>query len=387
MGRSVVIPEKNGGACLGKDMEFVECSEECNDEDGKDVTESNLNIDNNDEEIVVETVTESANMKGENAGEELAILNEEKEDPNNDVETVTKIASEEFEQTTRIEGIVEEPVTMLVNDSNEKNKETDTEQTGDNEDEMVTKPMDEDIFMDGSGVTIINEETTESQNNIGETNTDMLSENGESIEETTVAINEEDDSFGRKIPTETADPAKEITTTLMVSPDSETTTESIGDNSEVMESLEPELELDISETETTTKISDETEPELSIDIQDAVENRSQSESTTMNEEDVNSDDNEDNKIVFPLSEDVEIVTTTRAPAENSDSEETSFTDIPERTSMNTGANEETNGSAQMPDTSVAVVKEENEEDPDELTTISYGTESATESKYSEENEK
>merc|ERR1712123_165368 len=112
-----------------------------------DVPESNLNIDNNgeettpsnDEEIVEETVTESANMKGENADEELAILNEEKEDPNNDVETVTKIASEDFEQTTGIEEIVEETVTMLVNDSNEKNKETDTEQTGDNEEEMVTK--------------------------------------------------------------------------------------------------------------------------------------------------------------------------------------------------------------------------------------------------------
>merc|ERR1712106_142383 len=47
--RSVVIPEKNGGACLGKDLEFVECSEECNDEDGKDVTESNFIIVNNGE--------------------------------------------------------------------------------------------------------------------------------------------------------------------------------------------------------------------------------------------------------------------------------------------------------------------------------------------------
>jgi len=144
--------------------------------------------------------------------------------------------------------------------------------------------------------------------------------------------------------------------------------------------------LDISETEITTKISDETEPELSIDIQDTVENRSQSESTKINEEDFNSDDNEDNKIVFPLSEDVEIITTTRAPTENSDTEETSFTDIPDRTSMNTGANKETNESTQLPDTSVAV-EEENDEDTDELTTISYGTESATESKDSEENEK
>jgi len=285
--RSVVLPEKNGGACPGGFKEVVDCSTDCEDKDENETTESSIIASTDDN---AETTTSNAKESEETATESQteeqtedgsALANELEDDIE---ETVTKSESHDGEkegsgttisdEQTTVANIIEEVVTILPN----QNVKSNTEKSSEDKEvaETVTMQADENTTKEDleSG-----EATTEFGENFQEVTTDVSNQNDNNNEQTTMSSDdgELDDAFGRRITTDATGQTEEIDGITIAVTDLETTTESKGETSD-----------------------EEKEKEDMKDI----------------------DKDEDTRIVFPLTEDVEIIPTTKSTEENLTTENT-----------------------------------------------------------------
>jgi len=279
--RSVVLPEKNGGACPGRFKEVVDCSTDCEDENENETTESSLNASNDEN---AETTTSSMKESEETATEsqteeqteEGSTLDTEPKD--NIEETGTKSESNDEEkegsgttianEQTTVANSIEEVITILPNE----NVKSNTDETSEDKEtaETVTMQADENSTKEDleSG-----EETTEFGQDFQEVTTDVSNQDDNNNEQTTMSSDDEelDEAFGRRITTDSTGQTEEIDGITMTVTDLETTTESKGETND--EEIENDEMKDI-------------------------------------------DNDEDPRIVFPLNEDVEIILTTKSPEEN-----------------------------------------------------------------------
>jgi len=326
--RSVVLPEKNGGACPGRFKEVVDCSTDCEDKNENETTESNIlaGTDDNSETTTTnvkeseETATEALTEEQTEAG---STLDDESED--NIEETVTKSeisdgekeesGTTDLDEQTTVANKIEEVITILPNE----NVKSNTEESSEDEEtaETVTVQADESSTKDNIESS---EDTTEFGENFQEVTTDVSNQNDNNTEQTTMFSDdgELDDAFGRRITTDATGQTEEIDGITIEVTDLETTTESKGDTSD-----------------------DEKESEERKDI----------------------DSDEDTRIVFPLNEDVEIIPTTKSPEED-------FT---------TMSTKETETKTESPFTSVDMVDEE-------TTEFTTTTLDETEGQFAEEND-
>merc|ERR1712013_670847 len=229
--RSVVLPEKNGGACPGRFKEVVDCSTDCEDKNENKTTESNIlaSTDDNAETTTInvkeseENATESQTEEQTEAG---STLDDESED--NIKETVTKSESSDGEkegsgttaldEQTTVANKIEEVITILPNE----NVKSTTEDSSEDEEtaETVTVQADESSTKDDI-------ESSEDSDEAAQTiTTDVSNQNDNINEQTTMSDDGElDDAFGRKITTDATGQAEEIDGITIQVTDLETTTE------------------------------------------------------------------------------------------------------------------------------------------------------------------
>jgi len=305
--RSVVLPEKNGGACPGRFKEVVECSSECNEETEEDntTTESSILVKDGDDE---QTTTSSIGEESEDAAdddtttESVAEKDEDIEDTVTEAES--KTTQEEgsgittLDEQTTVPNIAEEVITVLPNDVKPVGEDdSDKDEMA----ETTTMKAEENVTKDDVKLNAIDEQTTEIGDNIQETTTSYSKQ-----DDTTTLSGEEvelDDAFGRKITTDASTMPDEIAGITIGVTDLETITESATDT-----------------------MDDEKEIE-------------------------GSGNDEDTKIIFPLNEDVEIisVTTTKSP---------DTTEMPTQQDEAKQDNEEMKSETESPSTSVDMVNED-----------------------------
>merc|ERR1719347_133165 len=204
------------------------------------------------------------------------------------------------EQTT-VPNIAEEVITVLPNDVKPAGEdESDKDETA----ETTTMKAEENITKDDVKLNAIDEQTTEIGDNFQETTT-SYSKQDDIYEQTTLSGEEVelDDAFGRKITTDASTMPDEIAGITIGVTDLETITESATDNTD-----------------------DEKEIE-------------------------GSGNEEDTKIIFPLNEDVEIisVTTTKSP---------DTTEMPTQQDEAKQDNEEMKSETESPSTSLDMANED-----------------------------
>ena len=323
--RTVVLPAKNGGACPGRFKEFVECSVECDGEEQNVVTESNDRLEDIATGIDEQGVSESGN------NDELTTVSASEDENEDTAEAVSVSFIADGTEDDEEETVTEVVSTDNADDGSELDhdyKQTTMSFSDDEEEGIVVDAVTESVRGDEEVLTV----------DVG------------NDEQTTIPVNEDEseDSFGRRIPqetTESQEPAEDITESSMVVSDQETTTK---DN----------IELTTDASEET--ILDEEEPET----------------------DIKNEDIEDQKIVFPLIEDVEIIPTTEAYTSNSlttlkDTQNIENDDVKDikvtEIATVTATPDEMNDNTDLPDFSIDNPQEDIGEDvqiTQEMTTIS-----------------
>jgi len=125
--RSVVLLEKNGGACPGRSKEFVECEEECEEQDL--VTESNNALEDiateseNYDELTTASATEDEN---EDHTEEVTISSSADGTEADEEKTVTQVVTKDkAEDGSELEHDYEQ-TTILVSEDNVVDALTET---------------------------------------------------------------------------------------------------------------------------------------------------------------------------------------------------------------------------------------------------------------------
>ena len=190
--RTVAVPEKNGGSCLGSDQEFVECEEICEETDSS--------TDEPSVEVVTSVSTETGD-EGEGRADTIdtTLANEVTEKTTDGPIEVTEQTIENLEPETEID--VEDNV---MDQSSEMESTTDTAETSGEVEQSLDqsteeqKPTTEEIVTEATTGA-----ETEKDENVTETDEGIiypLSEDPTETETTTAALEEED--FGRKLPTE-----------------------------------------------------------------------------------------------------------------------------------------------------------------------------------------
>ena len=190
--RTVAVPEKNGGSCLGSDQEFVECEEICEETDSS--------TDEPSVEVVTSVSTETGD-EGEGRADTIdtTLANEVTEKTTDGPIEVTEQTIENLEPETEMD--VEDNV---MDQSSEMESTTDTAETSGEVEQSLDqsteeqKPTTEEIVTEATTGA-----ETEKDENVTETDEGIiypLSEDPTETETTTAALEEED--FGRKLPTE-----------------------------------------------------------------------------------------------------------------------------------------------------------------------------------------
>ena len=190
--RTVAVPEKNGGSCLGSDQEFVECEEICEETDSS--------TDEPSVEVVTSVSTETGD-EGEGRADTIdtTMANEVTELTTDGPIEVTEQTIENLEPETEID--VEDNV---MDQSSEMESTTDTAETSGEVEQSLDqsteeqKPTTEEIVTEATTGA-----ETEKDENVTETDEGIiypLSEDPTETETTTATLEEED--FGRKLPTE-----------------------------------------------------------------------------------------------------------------------------------------------------------------------------------------
>ena len=190
--RTVAVPEKNGGSCLGSDQESVECEEICEETDSS--------TDEPSVEVVTSVSTETGD-EGEGRADTIdtTLANEVTEETTDGPIEVTEQTIENLEPETEID--VEDNV---MDQSSEMESTTDTAETSGEVEQSLDqsteeqKPTTEEIVTEATTGA-----ETEKDENVTETDEGIiypLSEDPTETETTTATLEEED--FGRKLPTE-----------------------------------------------------------------------------------------------------------------------------------------------------------------------------------------
>ena len=261
--RTVAVPEKNGGSCLGSDQEFVECEEICEETDSS--------TDEPSVEVVTSVSTETGD-EGEGRADTIdtTLANEVTEKTTDGPIEVTEQTIENLEPETEID--VEDNV---MDQSSEMESTTDTAETSGEVEQSLDqsteeqKPTTEEIVTEATTGA-----ETEKDENVTETDEGIiypLSEDPTETETTTATLEEED--FGRKLPTEQ---------NVMMSTESviEMTTESEMDP--IVQYTTTKQGMDTSYETTMESVTSEKVTEVAVDI--STEDSTTTDSTVMSME-------------------------------------------------------------------------------------------------------
>jgi len=218
-----------------------------------------------------------------------------------------RITTDSTGQTEEIDGITMtvtdlETTTESKGETNDEEIENDEMKDIDNdEDPRIVFPLNEDVEIilttksPEENLTTENAEEAEPKTESPSTLADMVNE--EATENTTTTLEETEEQVGEENFEAAMEDEFEETTQMQ-----ETTSSEFKDISKNNEEKDINNELDDSESESTTKIPYEADTETAIDYQDNVENRSQSESTTM--KDFKSDKEHEYETTTHMDEDI-----------------------------------------------------------------------------------